>query len=282
MPTRSHAEPVALFPPPDPGIFGPDSVSWRVVADPVLGVGGLRALLLQALHPTAILAVSEHSGFRSDPWGRLRRTAEYVGVTTFGTTDEAHRAAARVRGVHRQVTGIDPIAGRPYRADDTDLLRWVHCTEAESFLTTVRRCGAAISDTDADRYYAEQADGVALLGLDRLDVPRSRAEMAAYFAEMRPELGLTAPARAAARFVFAPPMHGAAAIPGRPAWAALASLAFAMLPRWARRMYRMPGLPTTDLAVSLQGRALRAGLLAVPRSVREGPHVRAARERLAC
>ena len=274
--------PLHFSPQPDPGVFGPDSVSWRVVADPVLGVGGLRALLLQALHPTAILAVTEHSGFRSDPWGRLRRTAEYVGITTFGTTQEAHRAAARVRGVHRKVTGIDPVTGQPYRADDPALLCWVHCTEAESFLTTVRRCGAAISDADADRYYAEQAEGVALLGLDPLDVPRSSAEMAAYFADIRPQLALTEPARAAARFVFAPPMNGLAAVPGRPAWAALASLAFGMLPRWARRMYRMPGLPTTDLAVSLQGRALRTSLLAVPRKVREGPHARAAHERLAC
>src|SRR5689334_923015 len=88
---------------PDAGLFGPDSVTWRVHVDPVLGLGGLQALLLQAVHPLAMAGVAGHSQFRSDPWGRLFRTAHYVGTVTYGTTQEALRVAARVRGVHRTV-----------------------------------------------------------------------------------------------------------------------------------------------------------------------------------
>ena len=265
----------------DPGLYGPDSMTWRVVGDPVLALGGVRSLLLQALHPVAMTAVADHSGFREDPWGRLQRTAEYVGITTYGTTLEAQRAAARVRGVHRKVRGVEPVSGRAYRADDQDLLLWVHCCEVESFFTTVQRCGARLGAGAADRYYAEQATGAELLGLDADGVPRTRREMDAYFAAMRPQLRLSDPAREAARFVLAPPMPRPVVFAGRPAWGLVAGLAFAMLPRWARRIYRLPGLPMTDVTASAQGVALRAALLALPRSVREGPHLRSARERLA-
>src|SRR3954452_7150705 len=139
----------------DPGLFGPDSITWQVVGDPVLVLGGVRSLLLQALHPVAMAGVADHSGFREDPWGRLLRTAEYVGATTYGTTLEARRAAARVRGVHRRISGVEAVSGRAYRADDEDLLLWVHCAEVESFLSTVRRCGARLGTGAADRYYAE-------------------------------------------------------------------------------------------------------------------------------
>src|SRR5487761_1975866 len=137
---------------PDPGIYGPQSVSWRVHGDPLLGLGGLRALLLQALHPLAMAGVAAHSEFRADPWGRLVRTARYIGTVTYGTTAEAHRAAARVRGLHRTVNGIDPVSNRPYSASDPELLTWVHVTEVDSFLTTARRGGLALTDAEADRY----------------------------------------------------------------------------------------------------------------------------------
>src|SRR4051794_24159805 len=98
---------------PDAGLFGPDSVTWRVHADPVMALGGLRALLLQAVHPLAMAGVAAHSSFRDDPWGRFLRTAEYVGVVTYGTVAEAERAAARIRGLHRRVSGIEPESGLP-------------------------------------------------------------------------------------------------------------------------------------------------------------------------
>lgn len=264
----------------DPGLFGPESVTWRVVADPILWLAGVRSLLLQALHPVAMAAVAEHSGFREDPWGRLLRTSEYIGVTTYGTALEAQRAGARIRGVHRRIRGVEPLSGRAYRADDPDLLLWVHCAVVESFLTTVQRCGVRLGPGAADRYYAEQVTSAELVGIDPEIVPASEAQMREYFTRMRPELRLSAQAREVARFIVLPPMDGPILYAGRPLWAGLSALAFAMLPRWARRMYGLPGLPTTDLTASVQGRALRTSLLALPRSLREGPHLTAAKQRL--
>ena len=266
----------------DPGLFGPDSVSWRVHGDPAMALAGLRALLLQAVHPLAMAGVAEHSDFRSDPWGRLFRTAEYVTVTTFGTTLEARRAGAKVRGIHRKLSGIDPESGKSYRVDDPELLRWVHCVEAESFLSTTVRCGLRLTPAERDRYYAEQAAiGAPLVGLDPAYVPSSVQEMAAYFADIRPQLRVSKEARRAATFVLWPPMPALVQLgtPARPAWVALASAAGAMLPRWARRMYHLPGLPTTDLAATAAGLAFRSGVLALPPRLRHGPEVKRARAR---
>jgi uncharacterized protein (DUF2236 family) len=269
-------------PPADPGLYGPHSVTWRVHADPSMALSGLRALLLQALHPLAMAGVAQHSDFRADPWGRLFRTADFVGVTTFGTTTQARRAAAKVRGIHRRLGGVDPETGQVYRVDEPDLLRWVHCVEAESFLTTAVRCGLRLSAQEQDRYYAEQTRNAELVGLDPATVPASVDQMAGYFRDVRPALRATAAAREAARFVLWPPMPALVRLgtPARPAWVALTGAAFAMLPRWARRMYRLPGLPTTDVAATAAGLAFRSGLLVVPEALRHGPHVKQARARL--
>jgi len=279
-----HARTVSSQPSgaPDPGIYGPDSVTWRVHADPSMALSGLRALLLQALHPLAMSGVAQHSDFRQDPWGRLFRTADYVGITTFGSTEQARRAGAKVRGIHRKLAGVEPESGQAYRVDDPDLLRWVHCVEVESFLSTAVRCGLRLSAGEQDRYYAEQTVGATLVGLDAATVPASVGAMAAYFQDLRPTLRATAAARDAAAFVLWPPMPALVQLgtPARPAWVALAAAAGAMLPRWARRMYRLPGLPTTDLAATAAGLAFRSGLLVVPESLRQGPHVKDARARL--
>jgi uncharacterized protein (DUF2236 family) len=266
----------------DPGLYGPDSVTWRVHADPSMALAGLRALLLQAVHPVAMHGVFANSDFRADPWGRLFRTAEYVAVTAYGTTREAERAGARVRGIHRRLSGVEPDSGRAYRVDDPHLLRWVHCCEVESFLTTAVRCGLRLSAAERDAYYAEQTCGAALIGLDPASVPASVAEMADYFERMRPELRVGGDARGAAQFILWPPMPALVQLgtPARPAWVALATAAFAMLPRWARRLYRLPGLPTTDLAATAAGLAFRSGLLVVPSRLRNGPHLKAAQERV--
>jgi uncharacterized protein (DUF2236 family) len=270
--------------PADPGLFGPGSVTWRVHADPLMGIAGLRALFLQALHPVALAGVIQHSTFRDDPWGRLLRTAEFVGTVTYGTTREAERAAARVRGMHRRASGLVDTDGqmRRSRADDPDLLLWVHCSETESFLTTAVRGGLRLDAAEIDRYYAEQVRSAGLVGLPAELVPDSAERMAQYFDRMRPELVAGAEARRVARFVLAPPMPRRVALltPARPAWLGVGSLAFALLPRWARRMYRLPGVPTTDTAAGLWARALRRSVLALPASLRDGPSVKAARERL--
>ena len=265
------------------GFFGPGSVTWRIHADPSFSVGGIRALLLQALHPVAMDGVHQFSeGFRTDPWPRLTRTAEYVATLTFGTRHDALRAVRRVRGMHARLGGVEATTGRSYRVDDPDLLLWVHNCEVDSLLSVARRAGLPLSDEDADRYVAEQVTAATLIGASRADVPRSVAALADYFEQVRPQLALTAPARAAYGFIVLPPMPGWVQLltPARPGWAGLASLAVATLPRWARRMYGLPALAVTEPAATAAVKALRQAALTVPARVRESPILRAARERV--
>ncbi len=247
-----------------------------------MAVGGLRALLLQALHPLAMAGVAQNSDFRTDPWGRLQRTADYVGVTTYGTTAEAEKLSARIRRIHSHIRGVEPESGEPYRADDPELLRWIHCCEVGSFLTAYQRGGGPLSAEEADTYLGEQTLSAQLVGLDPEEVPATVAELDAYFAAMRPRLRVTAEAREAARFILLPPMPRLLAVgtPARPAWAGLATLAFALLPPWARRMYSLPGLPVTDIAATVAVRGMRTALSALPPALRDGPHVRAAQARM--
>ncbi|GAA1995656.1 DUF2236 domain-containing protein [Nakamurella flavida] len=263
----------------DGGLFGPDSITWRVHADPVFPLGGMRALLLQALHPRAMAAVAQHGGFEADYWGRLGRTSEYVATLTYADRTRAERMAARVRGVHRRLSATDLFTGETFRVDEPELLLWVHCCEVESFLTVAQRAGVPLSPADADRYLAEQVTAAALIGIDPATVPADRVAMADYFTDIRPRLRTTSEARRGARALVAPPMPSWVSFltPARPAWAGLASLAFTTLPGWARRMYSFPALPTTDLAATGALRAVRAGLTTLPDKWREPPAVTQAR-----
>jgi len=261
----------------DDGYFGPGSVTWRVLADPAAGPGGLSALFLQALHPLAMAGVEQHSDFHDSFWPRLQRTAEYVMTVTFAERARVDGAAARVRAAHEWVTGTDPVTGRSYAAGDPDLLRWVHVTEVSSFLEAVRRAGAPISDAEADEFYREQVVAARLLGTG--DVPASRAEVADYVADVRRrDLRASPTSRAAALRLLVPPMSLRTTLttPARPAWTAVASLGFALQPRWARRMHGVPALPTTDLGATLTLRALRTAVLALPEGWRHGPVAREA------
>lgn len=267
----------------DDGLFGPASVTWAVHADPVFPVAGIRALLLQALHPVAMAAVAQHRGFDEDFWGRLERTGQYVSTLTFGPAGEAIRAAARVRGVHGRLRGTDPASGEPFRLDRPDLLLWVHCCQVDSFLGTARRAGAPIDAAAADRYVAEQLLAADLIGIPPGLAPASVAGLADYFAGVRPFLGASDDARRAVRTLAVPPMTSWVRLltPARPAWLTLAGLAVTLLPRWARRLYRLPGLPTTDPAATAALRALRAGTSVLPERFTGPPQVRAARARAA-
>ncbi len=252
----------------DLGYFGPDSVTWRVLTDPACGVGGLRSLLLQALHPLAMAGVEEHSTFAIDFWGRMQRTGEYVLTVAFGTTAQADAAAERVRRIHPHVAGVDPMTGQAYRADDPELLRWVHVAEFESFLDCVVRAGAPLTPDDVDRYYAEQVVAARLIGVD--DVPASAAEVADYYRDVRPELHSSKVAdSASARLLFNPVPRPLAL--AQPLWTSVTGLGLATLPGWARRMYGLPGSRLTDLAADAGLRAVRSAALRLPRSVRLGP-----------
>jgi uncharacterized protein (DUF2236 family) len=268
---------------PDGGLYGPDSVTWRIHGDPAMALAGFRSLLLQAVHPLVMAGFDANSNFREDPWGRLRRTGEWVSTVTYGTTEEAEQAGRVLRAVHARLQpGIEPETGRAYRVDDPELLLWVHCTEVESFLSTFRRCGGRLEPGEGDQYVDEMRVSARLVGLDPDEVPRTEAEIEEYYSRVRPQLRVTSVARHNTLWMFTPPMPRAVelATPARPAWATLIGIAGAMLPRWARRLYGLPGLPVTDLTATLSGRAVRTALAALPDAWIQSPAQRAARERL--
>jgi uncharacterized protein (DUF2236 family) len=271
---------------PDPtddlGLFGPGSVTWRLHSEPILALAGLRSLLLQALHPVAVAGVIQNSGYKSDPWGRLIRTAQYVGTTVFGTTAQAEEAGRRVRARHARLSATHPRTGEPFRIDSPDLLRWVHVTEIESFLSTACRAGVALTGAEIDTYYTEQRRVAALVGLDPDSVPGTAADVAAYYRQMRPDLAMTRDAAEVLVFFSAPPMPWRLGLtPARLAWFGVAATAIGLLPPWARRLYGMSGLPTTDITAGLSARALRLALNALPHGLYERPLYKAAMARAA-
>jgi uncharacterized protein (DUF2236 family) len=229
---------------PGPRWFDEGSPIRRVHGDAAMFVGGLRALLLQLLHPLAIAGVAAHSGYRGDPWGRLQRTSEFLAVTTFGAASDAERAVARIRAVHERVRGVAS-DGRPFAASDPRLLAWVHVAEVDSFLAAHRRYGARpLTPAEADEYVAQTGRVARALGAE--DVPTSQTELSATIAAYRPELRGTPQARDAARYLLlSPPLP----LPARPAYALLAAVAVGLLPWWARWPLRLPWLPIAEATV---------------------------------
>jgi uncharacterized protein (DUF2236 family) len=224
----------------DPGLFGPGSATWAVHADPSMIIGGLRALLLQTLHPPTMAGVADHSNYRSDPLGRLHRTGRFLADTTFGTTDEALTAIAVVRSIHDRITGTTP-DGVAYRANDPHLLNWVHCTEVDSFLRARMRYGTTPFDPAmADAYVAEMAEIARRLGVD--DPPTRIDELKRTLWSYRAELKVGRQARDTVRFLALPPV----AIAARPTYGIVFSAAVAMLPGFARRMLWLPVLPLAE------------------------------------
>lgn len=256
----------------DVGLFGPGSVTWRVHEEPILFLAGLRSLYLQALHPRAVAAVVQNSDYKTDPWGRLVRTSTYVATTIYGTTAEAEAAGRRVRALHARLRATDPRTGTRFRIDEPDLLRWVHVAEVESFVSTARRAGVSLTDADVDAYYTEQRRAAALVGLDPATVPGTAAEVADYYRQIRPELGMTRDAARTLVFLTAPPLPWRLGLtPVRLAYLGVAATAFGLLPPWARRMYGALGLPTTDVSADLSARGIRLLLAALPRRFYQSP-----------
>ncbi|GLY84691.1 hypothetical protein Airi02_026200 [Actinoallomurus iriomotensis] len=246
-------------------VQSPQSVTWQVHIDRSMWVGGVRSLMLQALHPIAMRGVWQNSTFQTDPIGRLQRTADFVGVVTWGTPDEADELGRRVRGIHRALRVKDPDTGRLHRVDDPELLLWVHCAEVYSYLEVARRSGLRLSDAQADRYLAEQRRSATYVGLHEQDVPGSVAEMEAYFADMRPQLKVTPEAQGAVRFLLWPklPHEMRFLRPGKPLYVPFGALCYYSLPLWARRMYGMlPEIPQPLVSAGL--RSFRLAMNSMP------------------
>ena len=237
---------------PGPRWFDEDRPIRQVHGDASMFVGGVRALLLQSLHPLAMAGVAGHSGFRGDPWGRLQRTSYFLAVTTFGTAEDAEAMVRRIRAVHRRVVGTAP-DGRGYSASDPHLLRWVHIAEIDSFLAAHQRYGhRPLDPAERDGYVADTARVAEALGVR--DPPRDEGQLKEQLAGYRFELHGTPAAREAARFLLLrPPLPLAA----RPAYGAIAAAAVSLLPWWARRELLLPYLPLTEALVV---RAAGAGI----------------------
>ena len=262
--------------PGDPGLFGPEAASWRIIAEPAAIVGGIRALLVQLLHPLAMAGVADHSAFREDPLGRLHRTSAYVTGTAFGSTREALRVVRRVRAAHAAVAGTAP-DGRAYRAGDPHLLTWVSVALTSSFLATDRAYAPRSADrATADRFVAEQSRAAALLDprvdLDALAhddaalaalrtgclplpllkdglLPRDVDDLSARLAAFRPEFAVDDQGRTALRFLLWPDLDS----PLKAGYLPLLGAAVATLPPDERRLLGLPPLPATPVRVPSRG-----------------------------
>jgi uncharacterized protein (DUF2236 family) len=230
---------------PGPRWFPEGSAIQQVNGDASMFIGGMRAVMMQALHPAAMTAVAEHSGYRGDPWGRLARTSTFLATTTFGHADDAQAAVDAVRRIHDGITGTMP-DGTPYAASDPHLLRWIHVAEVDSFLETYQVYGARPLDAATrDEYVAQSALVAERLGV--LEPPRTGADLEAALEDFRPELAGTDHARDAVSWLL---LHPDLPLAARPAYLVLAAAAVGLMPRWTRRELRLPPrLPVTERTV---------------------------------
>jgi uncharacterized protein (DUF2236 family) len=220
--------------PVDDGFFGPASVSWRISGDVAAPVAGLRALMIQALHPLAMAGVDQHSDWRADPVGRLAATSSYLATITFGERSAAERAAARVRRIHQQVTGVDRETGEPYAAGDPALLLWVHAALVDSNLAAREKFGNPLSADDADSYVEEMVVAAELVGVPADLVPECVAALDRYIAGVRPRLLCTAAAKESMAYLLDPP--GLDPEVGE-IWQDIREATLISLPSWASQMY---------------------------------------------
>ena len=239
-------------PPGDPGLFGPGTATWAVHGDvTAMMIGGVSSLLMQMLHPAAMAGVWDHSGFRRDMAGRLKRTAQFVSVTTYGSTAAAEAAIARVRAIHARVSGTLP-DGTPYAADDPALLTWVHAAGVDSFLRAhLRYRDPLMPAARQDAYVAEMARVARRLGA--AEVPDSRAALSRYLQGVRPALRADARTREVVRRMLRQPSPS---LRMAPAGRVMLHAGVDLLPGWAARLHGLER-PAAERA------GVRAGALGV-------------------
>lgn len=268
-----------LAEPGDHGLFGPGSVTWRIMREPIMWVAGLRALYLQALHPRVMRGTWQNTSFarHGEAWGRFVRTTEFVAVRTYGSTEQVARASRRVRKIHSSLTGTDP-DGNSFRLDEPELLLWVHCGEVSSYADIARRSGIRVSAAELDEFVNEQRRSAAVVGLDPDTVPASLAELDAYYGRMRQGLYACPEAKQALRRSYNPDVP-LSLLGLKLVVPPVNTLAFVSLPRWARRLYGAPGSPLTDVAATAALRLAHESATRIPRQLLYLPAARAARRR---
>lgn len=218
--------------------FAEDRPIRLVHGDASMFIGGLRALLLQSLHPLAMAGVANYSDYRQDPWGRLQRTADFLAATSFGPADEAEKIVNRVKSVHVKVNGTAS-DGRTYSATDPHLLKWVHVAEIDSFLWTYQKFSRApLDQAGRDGYVFDAAFVARAVGV--VNPPETEAQLRETINSYRPELRSTKESRDATKYLlFKPPLPGAAKV----AYWLLITATIATLPIWTRRPLRLPYIP---------------------------------------
>jgi uncharacterized protein (DUF2236 family) len=249
----------------DAGLFGPDSVSWKVHRETSVLFGGGRALLLQAAHPLVIAGARETGFYEHDPWKRLERTLFFTYTITFGSTEDARRAADHINRVHENVHGMDPVTGKPYSALNPDLLLWVHACLVDSALRFEQYTVGDLDEAGRQRFHEEQMLAAELLRLPRSYIPPTVAELRAYMAEVvARDLLVTDAARAVATLLRNPPPN----TPWRPVLRALSSWAFGTLPPQLREAYGVRWNALREALLRSQLAGLRVARPLLPRRVR--------------
>lgn len=243
-----------LNPKGDPGFFGPDSMAWRVHANPIaLAVGGVAAVILELAEPRVRSGVWDHSIFRTDPLTRMQRTGEATMITTYGPTKAAEARVAMVTRMHKRVSGVTP-EGQAYTALDPELMTWVHLTAGYGFLNAYRRhVEPGLSRADQDRYYAEGARLGRAFGA--VDPPGSVAEVEAYIQAMRPKLR---PHPIIGEFLQIVRSTSPFGLAGRALQPMVAQAAIDLLPAWARAELELPSRPLLGAAAAPIMRGLGA------------------------
>ena len=279
QPSGNHLEPLARAfsrsvaeHPSDGGLFGPQSVVWRVHRDRSFPLAALRSLMVQALHPLAMAGVAQHSNWKEDPFGRLAATSGYVLTVTYGDTAAAHKASDRVRAIHSHVNGTDPVTGLAYRAGDPRLLLWIHAAMVDSIVRVVQRYGRGLDSAAADRYVWEMVRFAELVGVPAKEVPASVAALEEYIESVE-LLQATPAAREAIGVILDPPWLDDDALE---LWRDLGQVAAGTLPVWARSMYGLPE-PNPDL---LDREHVRQLIGALDLAFESQPGVMEARERI--
>jgi uncharacterized protein (DUF2236 family) len=238
-------------PPGDPGLFGPDSVIWYVHNDPSAVVGGVMGLILGSLHEPTMHGTNKHSVYKNDPAGRLGRTVSFVNAMCFASTPVAEKMAQTVRRMHKHVHGTMP-DGRPYSATASENIIWTGVTQAHGIIQAhLRYHPNPVSAEQVDQYHAEYAVITEKLGAT--GVPRTEAEVSAYFARMRPQLTCSKETADVVGFFTRPFGKTPAARAGS---RLLSKAAFDLLPPWAARLYRLDSSPIGHLVTRRSMRVL--------------------------
>ena len=244
----------------DDGLFGPSSVAWRVVGHPMAFVGGLRSLIIGALHPLVAAGTVEHSDYRSRPVDRLRTTSRYVNATVFGDREAARQAAAMVLRAHRRVKGIDPVTGKQYDAANVDEQVWVHSVAWHSYMAAYRAYAGRLTEQEQDRYVAEGVAAATMIGVPAERVPASVVDLRDYWATMRPQLCVGAYGRELIDFVLHPTFP-TELLPFVVPYSMLVRLAVAIIPRDLRLIMGMSQPRALDVASVPAGRSIARALV---------------------